>query len=103
MPTICCVIPLLDLPGHQVNGPWVFPCWTFLVSRSMALGFSLAGPSWRPGQWPLGFPLLDLPGHPGQWPLGFPLLDLPGVQVNGPWVFPCWTFLASRSMALGFH
>ena len=33
------VIPLLDLPGRQVNGPWVYPCWTFLAS----------------GQWPLGF------------------------------------------------
>jgi len=22
-----------------------------------------------------------------------PLLDLPGVQDNGPWIFPCWTFL----------
>ena len=33
------MIPLLDLPGRQVNGPWVYPCWTFLASRSMALGF----------------------------------------------------------------
>ena len=64
----------------QVNGPWCFPCWTFL--DIVQVNGPWVNPCWT---------FLDIQVN-GPW--CFPcwtFLDI--VQVNGPWVIPCWTFL----------